>query len=84
MRVRWSSWQPAGDELVIKNTFFFPISTWKRPGNACALSRPSPLPVCVRPSSQAWQTNAEPYEYREQKIAAGFTRPADVPADDRR
>ncbi|GHL61609.1 hypothetical protein ECZU31_48840 [Escherichia coli] len=28
------------------------------------------------------ETNAELYEYREQKIAAGFTRLADVPADD--
>lgn len=47
--------QPAGDEPVIKNTFFFPISTRSASGNVCALSRPSPPPVCVRPSSQAWR-----------------------------
>lgn len=36
--------QPAGDEPVIKNTFFFPISTRSASGNVCALSRPSPRP----------------------------------------
>ncbi|WP_434082189.1 head completion/stabilization protein [Escherichia coli] len=34
-----------------------------------------PPPVCVRLSSSGMaETNAELYEYREQKIAAGFTR----------
>ncbi len=72
--------QPAGDEPVIKNTFFFPISTRSASGNVCALSRPSPPPVWREAiKSGMAETNAELFEYREQKIAAGFTRLADVP-----
>ncbi|ENG71447.1 phage head completion family protein [Escherichia coli p0305293.8] len=66
--------QPAGDEPVIKNTFFFPDIDPKRVRERMRLEQTVAPPVCVRPSSQAWRTNAELYEYREQKIAAGFTR----------
>ncbi|MCW7226204.1 head completion/stabilization protein [Escherichia coli] len=47
------------------------------------MSRPSP-PARLREAIKSGmaETNAELYEYREQKIAAGFTRLADVPADD--
>ncbi len=65
--------QPAGDEPVIKNTFFFPISTRSASGNVCALSRPSP-PARLREAIKSGmaETNAELYEYREQKNCRRF------------
>ena len=75
--------QPAGDEPVIKNTFFFPDIDPKRVRERMRLEQtvaPARLREAIK--SGMAETNAELYEYREQKIAAGFTRLADVPADD--
>lgn len=74
--------QPAGDEPVIKNTFFFPDIDPKRVRERMRLEQtvaPARLREAIK--SGMAETNAELYEYREQKIAAGFTRLADVPAD---
>ncbi len=46
--------QPAGDEPVIKNTFFFPDIDPKRVRERMRLEQTVAPPVCVRPSSQAW------------------------------
>lgn len=75
--------KPAGDEPVIKNTFFFPDIDPKRVRERMRLEQtvaPARLREAIK--SGMAETNAELYEYREQKIAAGFTRLADVPADD--
>ncbi|HHW0944476.1 TPA: head completion/stabilization protein, partial [Escherichia coli] len=75
--------QPAGDEPVIKNTFFFPDIDPKRVRERMRLEQTvahARLREAIK--SGMAETNAELYEYREQKIAAGFTRLADVPADD--
>lgn len=75
--------QPAGDEPVIKNTFFFPDIDPKRVRERMRLEQtvaPARLREAIK--SGMAEANAELYEYREQKIAAGFTRLADVPADD--
>ena len=75
--------QPAGDEPVIKNTFFFPDIDPKRVRERMRLEQtvaPARLREAIK--SGMAEMNAELYEYREQKIAAGFTRLADVPADD--
>ena len=75
--------QPAGDEPVIKNTFFFPDIDPKRVRERMRLEQPvAPARLREAIKSGMAETNAELYEYREQKIAAGFTRLADVPADD--
>lgn len=47
--------QPAGDEPVIKNTFFFPDIDPKRVRERMRLEQTVAPPVCVRPSSQAWR-----------------------------
>ncbi|HDK0098333.1 TPA: head completion/stabilization protein, partial [Escherichia coli] len=75
--------QPAGDEPVIKNTFFFPDIDPKRVRERMRLEQtvaPARLREAIK--SGMAEANAELYEYREQKIAAGFTCLADVPADD--
>ncbi len=74
--------QPAGDEPVIKNTFFFPDIDPKRVRERMRLEPVAPARLREAIKSGMAETNAELYEYREQKIAAGFTRLADVPADD--
>ncbi|EPB9798060.1 head completion/stabilization protein [Escherichia coli] len=67
----------------MKNTFFFPDIDPKRVRERMRLEQtvaPARLREAIK--SGMAETNAELYEYREQKIAAGFTRLADVPADD--
>ena len=68
---------------MIKNTFFFPDIDPKRVRERMRLEQtvaPARLREAIK--SGMAETNAELYEYREQKIAAGFSRLADVPADD--
>lgn len=65
--------QPAGDEPVIKNTFFFPDIDPKRVRERMRLEQtvaPARLREAIK--SGMAETNAELYEYREQKIAAGL------------
>ncbi|SPW52401.1 capsid completion protein [Escherichia coli] len=62
--------QPAGDEPVIKNTFFFPDIDPKRVRERMRLEQtvaPARLREAIK--SGMAETNAELYEYREQKIA---------------
>ena len=64
--------QPAGDEPVIKNTFFFPDIDPKHVRERMRLEQtvaPARLREAIK--SGMAETNAELYEYREQKIAAG-------------
>ncbi len=74
---------PAGDEPVIKNTFFFPDIDPKRMRELMRLEQtvaPARLRHAIK--SGISETNAELYEWRERQIDAGFKRLADVPADE--
>ncbi|WP_433647163.1 head completion/stabilization protein [Kosakonia pseudosacchari] len=74
---------PAGDEPVIKNTFFFPDIEPKRVRELMRLEQtiaPARLRHAIKTGIA--ETNAELFEYRENQIKAGFARLADVPSDD--
>ena len=73
---------PAGDEPVIKNTFFFPDVDPVRVRELMRLEQTVP-PARLRSAIKTGiaETNAELYEWRALQIAAGFTQLADVPAE---
>lgn len=73
---------PAGDEPVIKNTFFFPDIDPKRVRESMRLEQ-TIAPVRLREAIKTGiaETNAELYDWRASQIKAGFERLADVPSD---
>lgn len=73
---------PAGDEPVIKNTFFFPDVDPVRVRELMRLEQTVP-PARLRSAIKTGiaETNAELYEWRALQIATGFTQLADVPAE---
>jgi len=74
---------PAGDEPVIKNTFFFPDIDPKRVRDLMRLEQtiaPARLRNAIKTGIA--ETNAELYEYRDSQIKAGFARLVDVPSDE--
>lgn len=73
---------PAGDEPVIKNTFFFPDVDPVRVRELMRLEQTVP-PARLRSAIKTGiaETNAELYEWRALQIAAGFTQLVDVPAE---
>ncbi|EPG8548546.1 head completion/stabilization protein [Klebsiella pneumoniae] len=74
---------PASDEPVIKNTFFFPDIDPKRVREGMRLEQ-TVAPARLREAIKTGiaETNAELFLWREQQIAEGFSKLADVPADD--
>ncbi|HEI8995184.1 TPA: head completion/stabilization protein [Klebsiella pneumoniae] len=74
---------PASDEPVIKNTFFFPDIDPKRVREGMRLEQ-TVAPARLREAIKTGiaETNAELFLWREQQIAGGFSKLADVPADD--
>lgn len=74
---------PASDEPVIKNTFFFPDIDPKRVREGMRLEQ-TVAPVRLREAIKTGiaETNAELFLWREQQIAGGVSKLADVPADD--
>ncbi|MBN0871857.1 head completion/stabilization protein, partial [Pseudomonas aeruginosa] len=74
---------PASDEPVIKNTFFFPDIDPKRVRKGMRLEQTvAPARLCEAIKTGIAETNAELFLWREQQIAGGFSKLADVPADD--
>ena len=74
---------PARDEPVIKNTFFFPDIDPNRVREGMRLEQtvaPSRLREAIKTGIA--ETNSELFLWREQQIAGGFSKLADVPADD--
>ncbi|WP_312787648.1 head completion/stabilization protein, partial [Escherichia coli] len=72
--------QPAGDEPVIKNTFFFPDVDPKRVRELMRLEQTvSDARLRNAIKTGMAETNAELYDYRLRQIAAGFKTLADVP-----
>lgn len=73
---------PAGDEPVIKNTFFFPDVDPVRVRELMRLEQTVP-PARLRRAIKTGiaETNAELYDWRALQMAAGFTQLADVPAE---
>ncbi|WP_447954423.1 head completion/stabilization protein [Klebsiella grimontii] len=73
----------ASDEPVIKNTFFFPDIDPKRVREGMRLEQ-TVAPARLREAIKTGiaETNAELFLWREQQIAWGFSKLADVPADD--
>ncbi|CAB5568452.1 TPA: head completion/stabilization protein [Klebsiella pneumoniae] len=74
---------PASDEPVIKNTFFFPDIDPKRVREGMRLEQ-TVAPARLREAIKTGiaETNAELFLWREQQIAGGVSKLADVPADD--
>lgn len=74
---------PASDEPVIKNTFFFPDIDPKRVREGMRLEQ-TVAPARLREAIKTGiaETNSELFLWREQQIAGGFSKLADVPADD--
>ncbi|HFZ1992293.1 TPA: head completion/stabilization protein [Klebsiella pneumoniae] len=74
---------PASDEPVIKNTFLFPDIDPKRVREGMRLEQ-TVAPARLREAIKTGiaETNAELFWWREQQIAGGFSKLADVPADD--
>ena len=74
---------PASDEPVIKNTFFFPDIDPKRVREGMRLEQ-TVAPARLREAIKTGiaETNEELFLWREQQIAGGFSKLADVPADD--
>jgi len=73
---------PAGDEPVIKNTFFFPDIDPKRVRELMRLEQTvSPARLRQAIKTGMAETNAELYDYRTRQMSAGFKRLADVPAE---
>lgn len=74
---------PASDEPVIKNTFFFPDIDPKRVREGMRLEQ-TVAPARLREAIKTGiaETNAELFLWREQQIAGGVNKLADVPADD--
>ncbi|HBX9993547.1 TPA: head completion/stabilization protein [Klebsiella variicola] len=74
---------PASDEPVIKNTFFFPDIDPKRVREGMRLEQTvSPARLREAIKTGIAETNAELFLWREQQIAGGVSKLADVPADD--
>ena len=74
---------PASDEPVIKNTFFFPDIDPKRVREGMRLEQ-TVATARLREAIKTGiaETNAELFLWREQQIAGGVSKLADVPADD--
>lgn len=74
---------PASDEPVIKNTFFFPDIDPKRVREGMRLEQ-TVAPARLREAIKTGiaETNAELYLWREQQVAGGVSKLADVPADE--
>lgn len=74
---------PASDEPVIKNTFFFPDIDPKRVREGMRLEQ-TVAPTRLREAIKTGiaETNAELFLWREQQIAGGVSKLADVPADE--
>ena len=74
---------PASDEPVIKNTFPFPDIDPKRVREGMRLEQ-TVAPARLREAIKTGiaETNAELYLWREQQVAGGVSKLADVPADE--
>ncbi|ORJ51005.1 head completion/stabilization protein [Kluyvera intermedia] len=74
--------QPATDEPVIKNTFFFPDIDPVRVRELMRLEQTvSPARLRRAIKTGMAETNAELFDWRAQQMAAGYVLLADVPAE---
>lgn len=73
---------PASDEPVIKIRFSFLTSTRNACVKGCDEQTVAPARLREAIKTGIAETNAELFLWREQQIAGGFSKLADVPADD--